>query len=171
MANEIVLNGHLADILDPTGIFAEAEVKQPDGSQIDVRCEVGDHIVAIEAERGESSPKKRSAIKDADEKIERDVCDVALALVYPASITTRNQLLDARVQVCVRTPGLKDSKARANWVPVNVKGLRSTVFEAPNELGSPDELARIATVAVNSASAVFTESERGSIMATMGKAF
>ena len=170
MANEVVLNGYLADILDPTGLITEAEVRQPDGSQIDVRCEIGDHVVAIEAELGTTNPKKRSAIKDADEKLERGVCDVALALVYPKSLRTRAQLLGARVEVCVRTPGLKDSKARANWVPVNVDGLISTVFEAPNELGSPDELARIATVAVNTASAVFTDAERGSIVASMGKA-
>ncbi len=170
MTNEVVLNGYLADILDPTGTTAEAEVKQLDGSQIDVRCVVGDHIVAIEAERGMSNPKKRSAIKDADEKLEREVCDVALALVYPANIRTRTQLLATQVQVCVRTPGLKDIKSRSNWVPANVNGLRDIVFEAPNELGSPDELARIATVAVNRASEVFTDAERGSIMATMGQA-
>ena len=170
MANEIVLNGYLADILDPDGVIAEAEVKQADGSQIDVRCEVGDFVVAIEAEFGTSSTKKKAAIKDADDKIERGVCDIAIAVVYPGTVRTRTQLANTQVLVCVRTPGLKDSKSKANWIPVNVNGLIDTVFEAPNELGSPDELARIATIAVNRASVVFTEAECKSIMATMGKA-
>ena len=170
MSNEVVLNGYLAEILDPSGESVDAEAKQPDGSQIDVRCEAGDYIVAIEAELGNSNPKKRSAIQDADAKIARDVCDVAIALVYPKTVRTLGQLRNSQVEVCVRTPGMRATNARSSWIPVNVTALRNTVFEAPNELGSPDELARIATVAINKATNVFTQIERDSIMANMGEA-
>ena len=173
MANENPLNTRLCDILVDAGIDAEAEVRQPDGSRIDVQCRIGAQTVAIEAEHGGSSAKMREAIRDADDKLRRQVCDVAVALVYPDAYRTRRELENGVVQVTVRTPGAAPKTARqrdGEWRSINVADLANYVRQAPHELGSPEALAKRANIAVNNAAARFTPAEAQSIMAEMGDA-
>ena len=175
MPNENPLNTRLTDILVDDGIDAEAEVRQPDGSRIDVQCRIGGHTVAIEAEHGFSDAKRREAIGDADAKLKRGVCDVAVALVYPDEYRTRRELERGEVQVTVRTPGdaLKRGAApggAAKWRHIKVADLSSYVRQAPHELGSPEALARKANIAIKTAAARFTDGQAKSIMAEMGEA-
>ena len=173
MANENPLNTRLCDILVDAGIDAEAEVRQPDGSRIDVQCRIGAQTVAIEAEHGGSSAKMREAIRDADDKLRRQVCDVAVALVYPDAYRTRRELENGVVQVTVRTPGAAPKTARqrdGEWRSINVADLANYVRQAPHELGSPEALAKRANIAINNAAARFTPAEAQSIMAEMGDA-
>ena len=93
MANEIVLNALLWDILKEHGIVSQAEERNADGSKTDIRCTIGDYTVAVEAEHGVSSSKKRSANQDADAKLSRQVCHVAIAVAYPTQCNTRDDLL------------------------------------------------------------------------------
>ena len=170
MANENPLNTRLCDILVDAGIDAESEVRQPDGSRIDVQCRLGDHVVAIEAEHGFSAAKMREAISDADAKLRRNVADVAIALVYPEEYRTRRELEEGQVKVNIRVPGRQPRAAQAKWRTIKVAGLPGYVYQAPNELGSPEALAKKADVAINTAAAKFTDAQAKSIMAEMGEA-
>ena len=59
MANEVVLNALLWDILKENGILeSQAEERNADKSKTDIRCTVGDYIVAVEAEHGTTATKK-----------------------------------------------------------------------------------------------------------------
>ena len=171
MSSENPLNTRLCDILVDFGIDAEAEVIQPDKSRIDVRCHIPPHTIAIEAEHGYSDAKMREAIRDADDKLKRQVCDVAIALVYPDDYRTRRDLENGEVKVSVRAPGRQPKAAQTKWRQIKVTDLAGYVRQVPNELGSPEALAKKANVAINTAAAKFTAAaEADSILAEMGEA-
>ena len=170
MPNENPLNTRLCDILVDAGIDAEAEVRHPDGSRTDVQCRIGSYTVAIEAEHGSSDAKMREAIRDADAKLARRVCDVAIALVYPDAYRTRRELQAGAVRATVRTPGAAPKGMPTRWRSITVADLADYVRQAPNELGSPETLAKKANIAINSAAARFSDAQAQSIMAEMGEA-
>ena len=169
MANENPLNVRLCDLLVEAGIAAETLVRHG-RSETDIECRIGDHIVALEAEHGESSAKKAEAIKDADTKLARQVCDAAIALVYPENYRTRRDLETGRVQAHVRVAGKQPKPAETTWTTLQVSNLADFVRQAPNELGSPEALAKKADAAVKRAAEKFTPQQAKSIMAEMGAA-
>ena len=169
MANENPLNVRLCDILVDAGIAAETLVRHGN-SETDIECRIGDHIVALEAEHGESNAKKAEAIKDADTKLARQVCDAAIALVYPENYRTRRDLETGRVQAHVRVAGKQPKAAETTWTTLQVDSLADYVRQAPNELGSPEALAKKADAAVKRAAEKFTAQQAKSIMAEMGPA-
>ena len=169
MPNENPLNVRLCDILVDAGIAAESLVRHGN-SETDIECRIGDHIVAIEAEHGESNAKKAEAIKDADTKLSRQVCDAAIALVYPEDYQTRRELEAGSVQAHVRVPGKQPKPAETTWTTLQVDSLADYVRQAPNELGSPETLAKKADAAVKKAAEKFTAQQARSIMAEMGPA-
>lgn len=169
MPNENPLNVRLCDILVDAGIAAESLVRHGQ-SETDIECRIGDHIVAIEAEHGESNAKKAEAIKDADTKLSRQVCDAAIALVYPEDYQTRRELEAGSVQAHVRVPGKQPKPAETTWTTLQVDSLADYVRQAPNELGSPEVLAKKADAAVKKAAEKFTAQQARSIMAEMGPA-
>ena len=170
MANEVVLNALLWDILKKGGIDSQAEERNPDGSKTDIRCAVGDCVIAVEAEHGDSSVKKKSANQDADDKLRRRVCNLAIALVYPPQCNTRDDLLHSDLLVNVRTPDYQPKPKQTKWTAVKGKAMANFIRQAPNELGSPETLAKKANSAINGAAARFTETQAKSIMAEMGEA-
>ncbi len=170
MANEVVLNALLWDILKEGGIDSQAEERNADGSKTDIRCAVGDCVIAVEAEHGDSSVKKKSANQDADDKLRRRVCDLAIALVYPPQCNTRDDLLHSDLLVNVRTPDYQPKPKQTKWTAVKGAAMANFIRQAPNELGSPESLARQANVAINSAAARFTEKQAKSILDEMGEA-
>ena len=169
MANENPLNVRLCDILVDAGIDAETLVRHGK-SETDIECRIGDHIVALEAEHGESNAKKAEAIKDADTKLSRKVCHAAIALVYPENYRTRRDLETGSVQAHVRVPGKQPKPAETTWTTLQVDSLADYVRQAPNELGSPEALAKKADAAVKRAAEKFTAQQARSIMAEMGPA-
>ncbi len=140
------------------------------GSRIDVRCRVGSHVVAIEAEHGYSKAKMRQAIKDADAKLKRQVCDVAIALVHPDDYRKKHDLERGDIKASIRAPGRQPKAEHAAWRQIKVADFANYVIQAPNELGSPEALAKRADVAIKKAAAKFSGSESRSIMAEMGQA-
>ncbi len=170
MANEVVLNALLWDILKEGGIDSQAEERNADGSKTDIRCAVGDSVIAVEAEHGDSSVKKKSANQDADDKLRRRVCNLAIALIYPPQCNTRDDLLNSDLLVNVRTPDYQPKPKQTKWTAVKGSAMANFIRQAPNELGSPETLVKKANVAVNSAAARFTETQAESIMAEMGEA-
>ena len=175
MAKEVPLNAYLATILQKSNIDAEPECPQPNGKFIDVRCVVGDSVIAIEAKHGYSNSSLKSAISDANERLAQDLCDVAIALVYPDEYKTLADLEEGEVKAHVRTQTfdlssgeLSRQAKKAQWRTIKTSGFADYVRKAPDEIGSPDSLARMAEVAVASAAAKFTADEATSILRKMG---
>ena len=170
MANEVVLNALLWDILKKGGVDSQAEERNADGSKTDIRCAVGDCVIAVEAEHGDSSVKKKSANQDADDKLRRRVCNLAIALVYPPQCNTRDDLLHSDLLVNVRTPDYQPKPKQTKWTAVKGASMANFIRHAPNELGSPETLAKKANIAINSAAARFSPEQSKSIMDEMGEA-
>lgn len=170
MANEVVLNALLWDILKEKGIASQAEERNADGSKTDIRCTIGDCIVAVEAEHGVSAAKKRSANQDADAKLARNVCHVAIAVAYPTQCNTRDDLLNSDLLVNVRTPGYQPEARQTKWTAVKGGDFADFIRQAPNELGSPETLAKVANAAINKAAGHFNETQQRAIMGNIGAA-
>ena len=170
MPNEIVLNGLLWDILLEHGISAQAEETNADGSKTDIRCTIGDYTVAVEAEHGTTNTKKKCANGDADAKLARQVCDVAIALLYPAECNTRDDLVNSQLLVNVRTPAYQPELKATKWTSVKGDSIADYIQQAPKEIGSPETLAKIADIAINKAEARFTGDQKKIIMNNIGSA-
>ena len=170
MANEVVLNALLWDILKEKGVASQAEERNADGSKTDIRCTIGDCIVAVEAEHGVSAAKKRSANQDADAKLARNVCHVAIAVAYPTQCNTRDDLLNSDLLVNVRTPGYQPEPRQTKWTAVKGADFADFIRQAPNELGSPETLAKVANAAINKAAGHFNETQQRAIMGNIGAA-
>ena len=177
MVVESVLNTYLASLLKVGGVDASPEVRQPDSSQIDIECLVDDTKIAIEAKIGLGRPtneverRKRLALRDADDKlVNRNVCTMALALLYPTDVETEQDLRRSEVEVSIRIRQHLPSSKNAQWQRLRTTDLAKFVRQLPNELGSPEVLANIARIAVLKASKHFTKAQSSLIMANMGMA-
>ena len=169
-SHENALNTRLCDILVGAGIKAKAEITQANNRRIDIECYVADYKIAIEAEHGYSTAKKHSAIKDADAKLDSEVCDLAIALVYPEEYESADSLRNGSVQAHIRTPSYRPSAKNARWRTITVNHIHNYVNNAPSELGSPDVLASRANQDVRKAARVFSDEEVASTMGNMGNA-
>ena len=169
MANELALNTRLCDILEDEGVDVQEEQTQPDGSRIDIQCMIDGHRVAIEAEHGYSNSKRESAIADADAKLKRKVCVVAIALVYPDDMRTRRELINGEVQACVRTADFAPSPRVAQWRTIKVSEFAEYLRQAPNELGAPHVLAGKAEVAIKTAASQLPEEDAASLLSSIGE--
>lgn len=170
MANEVVLNALLWDILKSHGIDSQAEERNADGSKTDIRCTIGDYTIAVEAEHGTGNAKKRSANQDADAKLARQVCDVAVAVAYPTQCNNRDDLLASDLLVNVRTPSYQPEPKHTKWMAVKGANFADFIRQAPHELGSPETLAKAANAAINKAADQFSETQQLAIMGNIGAA-
>ena len=78
MAHENIYNAHLAELLRRQGLDAEAEVSA-EGERIDVLVTTGGVRVAVEAKIA----NRRTALIDAEERLEQELADAAVAVSYP----------------------------------------------------------------------------------------
>lgn len=176
MLKEEPLNSYLADIIrDSHTGEADPEVTVSDG-RMDIRCRFGDQIVGIEAKLGYRPAQQRAAISDANRRLVNDQCDVAVALLYPTGeFRTADDLRQGEVRVNVRgkpfpygdPTELRLQARMARWDTVAVASLSDYLENAPDEAGSPETLASMADVAIESAFDRFTPMERGKILHDM----
>ena len=175
MAAEAVLNTYLASLLRAGGVDAAPEVRQPDASQTDIECRVDDTKIAIEAKIGrgrkakEVAGRRRLALRAADDKlIRRDVCTMSLALLYPDTFETEDDVRSGEVEVSVRMKQHRPPPGKAEWRRLRTMDLAALILQLPNELGSPEVLAGMARTAVLKAAGKFTKPQAALIMANMG---
>ena len=118
MANvehEHTLNVWLAELLRRRGLNARQERKQANRRRIDVEIHVGNVKIALEAEQGQGSTKKRDAIGDADGRLRQRNADCAIAVCYPDGITARSQLEHSRVLWAIRAPNRRAPVNEVRW--------------------------------------------------------
>ena len=90
--HEQTLNVRLSDELRERGLDAKPEVTHHGNRRVDVEVRVGPARVAVEAEHGQSSGKRRDAIADADKRLphNENLADVAIAVCYPDDTTSES---------------------------------------------------------------------------------
>ena len=133
--HEQTLNVRLSDELKFRGLNAKPEVIHPKNRRIDVEVRIGPARIAVEAEHGQSSAKRREAIRDADKRLpeNEDLADIAVAVCYPDD-STRESLPSAELiwTICEGGGG------NASWTSGNLDQLTSVIRLAPAQLGDPD---------------------------------
>ncbi len=173
MLKEEPLNAYLAEIIRESHTDeADPEVSLS-GGRMDIRCRVGNHVVGIEAKLGNRPAHQRSAIADANRRLVNHHCDIAIALLYPSGeFRTADDLRNGEVRVNVRSrpfayddpTELRLQADKARWDIVPVRALSDYLDNAPSESGSPETLASMADVAIETAFDAFTPMERASIL-------
>ena len=148
--HEQTLNVYMAKLLSSGGLAAKPEVARsiPDGgrARVDIEVRIGPACIAIEAEQGQSTEKRRSAIADADKRIDQGLADCALAVCYPESSNEPN-LPAAEFLWCVRDePG-----SEPQWRSGNLERLISVIRLMPAQLGNPDFAAAALSASLDAA--------------------
>ena len=111
--HEHTLNVWTAELLrDLHGIDAKQEQKQADRRRIDIEVRIGPVKIALEAEQGQTTAKKREAISDADNRLKQKNADCAIAVCYPDGISHKAQIPECRMLWTIRAP---DSQVPLNF--------------------------------------------------------
>ena len=132
--HEQTLNVGLSDELRERGLDAKPEVIHPGNRRIDVEVKIGPARIAVEAEHGQNSAKRREAIVDADARLKQGLADCAVAVCYPDG-STRESLPGAELLWTLRDGS---SGGEATWTSGNLDQLTAVVRLAPAQLGNPD---------------------------------
>ena len=133
--HEHTVNVALADELKKRGLAAVPEVIHPRNRRVDVEVKIGPARIAVEAELGQLSAKRREAIGDADRRLPHDqnLADVAIAVCYPDG-TTRENLTQKDLIWTLRD----GSSTEPLWTSGDLDRLASVIRFAPAQLGNPD---------------------------------
>lgn len=138
--HEHTLNVQLAKLLkEYHGLNAKPEqLHEGRRGRIDVEIKIGRANVAVEAEHGWNSTKEKSAIKDADERLQGlSSVDCAVAVCYPDNSTTET-LQDGKYRWTVRH---KERIKNTDWNEGDLSQLASVIRLTPAQLGDPDKIA------------------------------
>ena len=148
--HEQTLNVYMARLLSSGGLAAKPEVARsiPGGgrARIDIEVRVGPASIAVEAEHGQSTDKLRSAMADADRRIDQGLADCALAVCYPESSDELN-LPGAEFLWSVRG----ESGSEPQWRSGDLERLLSVVRLMPAQLGNPDFAAAALSASLDAA--------------------
>ena len=159
---ENTLNVNLARLFRDAGMSARGEVQREVPNQehgkrarIDVEVKIGPATVAVEAEHGQTTDKRRSAIVDADRRILQGVAQCAVAVCYPDD-TNESTLPDAEFMWTVR----ERVGDKENWVKGTLDQLGFVVRLTPSQLGNPDYVAGSLSVSLDAAVAKLSPSQK-----------
>ncbi len=177
MADEHSLNSNLAEILRKAGIQAEPQVSftynKGKRRVADLVCyEVQGHTIGIEAKYGwgnKLNANQKAVLLQADEAVEYNACDAAVALIYQDGLTTAADVENGKAWIALRTPILIGKKKPPEWNERAVKDLPDYIKGIPSQLGKPEELAKRAENAVNQAFQKFSKADTEYIMRSLGE--
>ena len=157
--HEQTLNVYMAKLLSSGGLAAKPEVARniPDGgrARVDIEVRIGPACIAIEAEQGQSTEKRRSAIADADKRIDQGLADCALAVCYPESSSELN-LPGAEFLWCVRD----EAGSEPQWRSGDLERLISVIRLMPAQLGNPDFAAAALSASLDAAVERLTDQQK-----------
>ena len=162
--HEHTLNVWTAELLrDLHGIDAKQEQKQADRKRIDIEIRIGPVKIALEAEQGQTSAKKREAIGDADKRLKQKNADCAIAVCYPDDIFEKRQIPDSCMLWTIRAPNSQVPHNDAVWTEANLIELASVIQFAPMQLGNPDLAAAGLSASLDRAIGRLSESQKREI--------
>ena len=156
--HEHTLNVWLASHLKSHGLAAKQEVKKPGNRRVDIEVKIGPLSIALEAEHGQSSAKKASAIRDADARLKQNLAQCAIAVCYPDD-TTEESLPSAQLVWTVRDPAAP-TPADAYWSAGDLEQLVSVIRLTPAQLGDPDSVAAALSSSLDGAVERLSESQK-----------
>ena len=124
---------------------------------------VGNVKIALEAEQGQSSTKKKDAIGDADGRLRQGNADCAIAVCYPDGITARSQLEQSRLLWTIRSPNHRAPVNEVRWADADLDELVSVIRLAPMQLGNPDHAAAALSASLDAAVERLSENQKREI--------
>ena len=164
--HEQTLNVYMAKLLARNGLSAKPEVQRvaPDGTRgrIDVEVRIGPAVVAVEAEHGQGTAKRREAVRDAIGRIKPGIADCAVAVCYPED-STEASLPEAEFLWSVHD-GVEQEP---NWNRGDLEQLTSVIRLTPAQLGNPDLVAAALSVSLDAAVERLSTSQKRNLAAAM----
>ena len=157
---ESTLNTWLADDLRQRGLDARPERAQGGGRRLDVEIQLGYIKVALEAEQGHAAGKRRSAIKDADARLDQELADCAVAVCYPDNLFSADDLARCEVLYALRTHKDRPPAAKTKWQRGDLDQLARVIKKIPDQLGDPDSIANALSFSLDRAVARLSESQK-----------
>ena len=157
---EGTLNTWLAADLRRRGLDAKEENRQAGGRRLDVEVQLGYIKVALEAEQGHAAGKRRSAIKDADARLDQELADCAVAVCYPDNLFSADDLAECEVIYALRTHKDRPPAAKTKWQLGDLDQLARVIKKIPDQLGEPDSIANALSFSLDRAVARLSESQK-----------
>lgn len=157
---EGTLNTWLAQELRSHGLDARAESGQGGGKRLDVEISFDSVRIGLEAERGQSTAKKASAIKDADSRLHDDLVDCAVAICYPDELFSPFDLSRCQVLHTLRTHKNRPPANKTQWKQDDIAQLVSVIRRIPDQLGDPDNIANLLSFSLDRAVSRLNESQK-----------
>ncbi len=166
-AYESTLNTWLAAALRERGLDARAESGQGGGKRLDVEVSLDGLKIALEAEQAFSAAKKASAIKDADSRLRDELADCAVAICYPAGLSSAAELAACELLHTLRSHKERPPAHKTSWKRDNIPQLVSVIRKIPDQLGDPDEIANRLSFSLDRAVARLSESQKQDLAACL----
>ena len=157
---ESTLNTWLADDLRQRGLDAKPERAQGGGRRLDIEVQLKQIKIALEAEQGHAPNKRRSAIKDADARLDQELADCAVAICYPDNLFSADDLARCEVLYALRTHKDRPPAARTEWQQGDLDQLVRVIKKIPDQLGDPDNIANALSFSLDRAVARLSESQK-----------
>ena len=157
---ESTLNTWLADDLRQRGLDAKPERAQGGGRRLDIEIQLKYIKIALEAEQGHTASKQRSAIKDADARLDQELADCAVAVCYPDDLFSADDLARCKVLYALRTHSARPPASRTEWQEGNLDQLVSVIKKIPDQLGDPDSIANALSFSLDRAVARLSEAQK-----------
>ncbi len=166
-AYESTLNTWLAAALRERGLDARAESGQGGGKRLDVEVSLDGLKIALEAEQAFSATKKASAIKDADSRLRDELADCAVAICYPAGLSSAAELAACELLHTLRSHKERPPSHKTSWKRDNIPQLVSVIRKIPDQLGDPDEIANRLSFSLDRAVSRLSESQKQDLAACL----
>ena len=157
---ESALNTWLAAALRERKLDANEESAQGGGKRLDVEIQLNQITIALEAEQGQAPNKRRSAIKDADGRLDDELADCAVAICYPDNLFSADDLAECEVIYALRTHKTRPSAAKTEWQQGDLDQLARVIQKIPDQLGDPDNIANALSFSLDRAVARLSESQK-----------
>ena len=157
--HENTLNTWLADELHKRGLDAIPE-SQDGHKRLDVEIHLDQIRIALEAEQGHAANKRRSAIKDADGRLDDELADCAVAVCYPDGLFSADDLARCEVLYALRTHKTRPPAAKTEWQQGDLDQLARVIKKIPDQLGDPDNIANALSFSLDRAVARLSESQK-----------
>ncbi len=157
---ESALNTWLAAALRERKLEANEESAQGGGKRLDVEIQLNQLTIALEAEQGQAANKRRSAIKDADGRLDDELADCAVAICYPDGLFSADDLARCEVLYALRTHKTRPPAAKTEWQQGDLDQLARVIKKIPDQLGEPDNIANALSFSLDRAVARLSESQK-----------
>ena len=157
---ESTLNTWLADDLRQRGLDAKPESAQGGGRRLDIEIQLKQIKIALEAEQGQAPNKRRSAIKDADARLDQELADCAVAICYPDDLFSADDLARCKVLYALRTHSARPPASKTEWQEGSLDQLVRVIKKIPDQLGNPDNIANALSFSLDRAVARLSESQK-----------